>query len=360
MYAGRKIIHIDMDAFYAAIEQRDFPELRGKPVVVGGSPQSRGVVATCSYEARAFGIRSAMPTAQAYRLCPQAIFVPPRFEVYRAVSQQIRRLFLHITPLVEPLSLDEAYLDVSHCRFLQGSASRIAAYLRQEIFTHTQLTASAGVSYNKMLAKIASDLNKPNGMAVILPEDGAAFAAALPVEKFHGIGKITAATMKSLGIYTGADMLAAGEKKLVQHFGKSGIFYHQIAGGNDPRPVQASRERKSIGAETTFAHDLFDRSDILTALSARNREAFAQLEAKNLCARRLSIKLKFSDFTQITRSITISPYFFSAEDAWRNIERLYAQCPQEKAVRLAGVSFAGLIHKDIAIQPDLFTQTMQQ
>lgn len=354
MTETRKIIHIDMDAFYASIEQRDFPELRGKAVIVGGSPQSRGVVATCSYEARRFGIRSAMSCAQAYRLCPQAIFVPPRFDVYRAVSDEIRRLFLAVTPLVEPLSLDEAYLDVTHSGILQGSASRIADLLRRQIFEHTRLTASAGVSYNKMLAKIASDLNKPNGMAVILPQDGAAFAAALPVHKFHGIGKVTATKMHSLGIRSGADMLAAGEKELLRHFGKSGLFYYQIAGGNDPRPVQSRRERKSIGAETTFAHDLYQTQDILAALAARNAEAFALLESKNLHARTLSIKLKFSDFSQITRSISIKPYFFTAADAWRHIERLYRDCPQKQAVRLAGVSFSGLQTKDIPLQPDLF------
>ncbi len=350
----RKIIHIDMDAFFASVEQRDFPELRGKPVIVGGPPNSRSVVATCSYEARKYGIHSAMATAKAKRLCPHAVFLRPRFEVYRQVSQKIRQIMLTVTPLVEPLSLDEAYLDVTDSNFYANSATRIAEYLRATIQQQTRLTASAGISYNKMLAKIASDLNKPNGMAVILPQEGASFAAGLPVEKFHGIGRATAAKMHELGIKTGADMRDFGEKSLIKYFGKLGSFYYNIAMGNDTRPVRASRVCKSIASEATFAQDLHNDDDILAALFAHNQEAFHDLQSKNMCARTVSIKIKYNDFSQITRSHSVTPHFFTAKDASLWVEKMYQNTAKHLPVRLVGVGFSNLIARSDNRQLTLF------
>jgi DNA polymerase-4 len=263
----RKIIHIDMDAFYASIEQRDNPELRGKPVAVG-SAAKRGVVAAASYEARAFGVRSAMPSATALRKCPELLFVPPRFEVYRAVSNEIREIFHAYTPLVEPLSLDEAFLDVTENMRRIPTASETAAEIRARILGQTGLTASAGVSYNKFLAKLASDQKKPNGQFVVAPNQGPGFVEGLPVERFHGVGPVTAEKMKALGIHTGADL---GRQTLVfleEHFGRSGAWYYGIARGEDNRAVVPNRERKSSGSETTFSEDLFSAADIEAGIVA--------------------------------------------------------------------------------------------
>ncbi|SUO95689.1 DNA polymerase IV [Suttonella ornithocola] len=350
----KKIIHIDMDAYYAAIEQRDNPSLRGKPVIVGGNPKRRGVVATCSYEARKYGVRSAMSTAYALRLCPQAIVIPPRFEVYRQISEDIRQLFYAVTPLVEPLSLDEAYLDVSESTYQKGSATLIAKALKRDIFQLTGLTASAGVSYNKMLAKIASDVNKPNGIHIILPEQAEAFIAALPIEKIHGIGKSTALKMHGLGIGTGKELRAAGEKLLIQHFGKKGLFYYQVACGIDLRAVKSKRIRKSIGSEITFAYDLKDDKDIIEALFLQNYKAFSLLAQRNCYAKTVTIKVKYSDFSQITRSHSVSPYFLHEDSAKEWITRLYKDSPRQLPVRLVGVSYSGLIESFKQSQPSLF------
>ncbi|MGE3877368.1 MAG: DNA polymerase IV, partial [Parvibaculaceae bacterium] len=253
----RKIIHVDMDAFYASVEQRDNPELRGKPVAVGGSA-ARGVVAAASYEARAFGVRSALPSVTAKRRCPDLIFVKPRFDVYRAVSAQIHRIFAEHTDLIEPLSLDEAYLDVTENKQSIPVATDIATMIRARIKQVTGLNASAGISYCKFLAKMASDLNKPNGQAVITPRMGAEFVANLPVKKFHGVGPATAAKMQRLGIETGADLREKALTFLQEHFGKSGSWYYRISRGIDERPVQPNRRRKSVGAEDTFEVDIFD------------------------------------------------------------------------------------------------------
>lgn len=253
----RKIIHVDMDAFYASVEQRDNPELRGKPVAVGGSA-ARGVVAAASYEARAFGVRSALPSVTAKRRCPDLIFVKPRFDVYRAVSSQIHRIFAEHTNLIEPLSLDEAYLDVTENKQNIPVATDIATMIRARIKEETGLNASAGISYCKFLAKMASDLNKPNGQAVITPRMGPEFVANLPVKRFHGVGPATAAKMQRLGIETGADLREKPLTFLQEHFGKSGDWYYRIARGIDDRPVQPNRPRKSVGAEDTFAADIFD------------------------------------------------------------------------------------------------------
>ena len=342
---ARKIIHIDMDAFYASVEQRDHPEWRGKPLIVARPAAERGVVAAASYEARRYGIHSAMSTYRAQQRCPQVILAPPRFAVYRTVSQQIRALLLAITDAVEPLSLDEAYLDVSGSPHENGSATRIAERLRAEIFAATGLTASAGVSYNKMLAKIASDLNKPNGIAVITPAQGADFAASLPVERFHGIGKATAARMHALGIQTGADLLRFSRETLCHEFGKHGAFYYDMARGIDLRPVNASRERKSIGSETTFAQDIEDHAALYQALLAQNRAAFADVQQRQLQPHTLTLKLKYSDFSQTTRRQTLATAFAREEDAHYWIARLLADIAPSRPVRLVGVTYSGM-HTD--------------
>lgn len=338
----RKIIHIDMDAFYASVEQRDNPSLKGKPLVVGGDPNGRGVVAAASYEIRQFGVHSAMSCYKARKLCPQAIFVRPRFEVYRQISQQIRGLMRQYTELVEPLSLDEAYLDVSDSPFEHGSATLIANRLRAEILAHTGLTASAGVSYNKMLAKIASDLNKPNGIAVITPEQAMDFIAQLPVKKFHGIGKATVSVLHDMQIFNGLDLRQTPVELLEKRFGKRGIFYHEIAHGIDNRAVKAERKHKSVGSETTFYQDSRDKDFIIRELFEQNRQAFADLQKKNRVARTVTIKLKYSDFSSITRSHTVAEFFGQENDAHQWLIWLYDHAPHHLPVRLVGVTYSNL------------------
>ncbi|MEX0729580.1 MAG: DNA polymerase IV [Aquisalimonadaceae bacterium] len=348
----RKIIHIDMDAFYAAVEQRDNPALRGRPVIVGGSPTGRGVVATCSYEARRYGIHSAMPASRAIRLCPDAEFVRPRFDVYRAVSRQVQRIFRDYTQQVEPLSLDEAYLDVSDTPGFQGSATLIARDIRRRILEETGLTASAGVSYNKFLAKQASDLDKPDGLTLIPPDEGARFVAELPIGRFHGVGAATERRMRELGISNGADLRAWTLVDLQQAFGKRAAFYHAIARGVDERPVQASRERKSIGAETTFAADLTQRKAMLAELHPLAAKVAGSLDAKRLQARTLTLKVKYADFVQITRSRSRQPPWTDASDMVYHLDGLLAQTDAPpRAVRLLGVTVSGLeAREDRAVQ----------
>lgn len=297
----RKIIHIDMDAFFASVEQRDNPALKGKPVAVGHGA-ARGVVAAASYEARKFGVRSAMPSTTALRKCPELIFAPPRFDVYKEVSRQIREIFLDYTPLVEPLSLDEAYLDVTENLRGIATAFLTAKEIRARIFEVTKLTASAGISYNKFLAKQASDQRKPNGQFAILPEEGAAFVAALPVAKFHGIGPVTAERMKVLNIHTGADLRDCTLQFLQQHFGKSGGWYYAISRGEDDRPVEPERERKSSGAETTFREDLKDPAAIEAGVAEMADDVWRWCDKTGVYGRTVTVKVKFADFKQITRS----------------------------------------------------------
>jgi DNA polymerase-4 len=334
----RKIIHVDMDAFYASVEQRDRPELRGKPVAVGGS-EARGVVAAASYEARAFGVRSAMPSVTAKRRCPDLIFVPPRFDVYRAVSAQIREIFAEHTDLIEPLSLDEAYLDVSENKRGIAIASEIASIIRARIKEVTGLNASAGISYCKFLAKMASDLNKPNGQAVITPSKGPAFVEALAVKKFHGVGPATAEKMERLGIYTGADLKTKPLAFLQQHFGKAGGWYYRIARGIDNRPVEPDRPRKSIGAEDTFQTDLFDSESVYPEISALVAKVWRLCEARQLRARTLTLKVKYADFQQITRSRTISQPFRSAAQL-EELSRVLLDplFPVQRGIRLVGIT----------------------
>src|SRR5690242_10975195 len=290
--AVRKVIHIDMDAFYASVEQRDDPQLRGKPVAVGGS-EARGVVAAASYEARKFGVRSAMPSLIAKRKCPDLIVVKPRFEVYKAVSGEIRAIFAEYTPLVEPLSLDEAYLDVTENLKGVASATRIAQEIRARIRAETGLTASAGVSYNKFLAKLASDQNKPDGLFVITPRMGPAFVEALPVGRFHGVGPATEARMHRLGIRTGADLKAQSLAVLEQQFGKAGSFFHAIARGIDHRPVQPNRERKSIGSENTFARDLTRFEEMRAELQPLVDQVWGWCERTGVRGRTVTLKVKY-------------------------------------------------------------------
>lgn len=302
----RKIIHIDMDAFFAAVEQRDNPKYQNKPVVVGGLPDSRGVVATCSYEARKYGIHSAMPSSTAFRLCPQAIFIKPRFAAYKEASTLIRQIFYQYTAQVEPLSLDEAYLDVSDSQLCQGSATRIAQEIKQQILAETALVASAGISYNKFFAKIASDMDKPDGLYLITPEQGLAFVAQLPIGKFYGVGKATERKMHDLGIHHGADLKQFSLAVLKQHFGKSAWFFYQIAQGIDDRPLTVHRESKSIGTEITYAQDIIESCEVYQQLTDLLDKALAKVQAKKLYARTLTIKIKYHNFQQITRSLTFN------------------------------------------------------
>ena len=328
-----------MDAFYAAVEQRDRPELRGKPVIVGGAPDKRGVVATASYEARPFGIHSAMPAATARRLCPHAVFLRPRFEVYRQVSRQIRAIFQRYTEQIEPLSLDEAYLDVTDSTLLHNSASLIAQDILQTIQRETRLSASAGVSYNKFLAKLASEVNKPNGFYLITPEQGPAFVEQLPIGKFHGIGKKTEAKMQQLGIRTGADLKNWPLERLLQTFGKVGQHFYHIARGLDARPVVSERPYKSLGSETTFEKDLDAVDEMLQQLRQLATDVVENLQRKQLRGYTVTLKVKFDDFQQVTRSQTVSQPLLTLQDIDRWLPELLRRTEAgARKVRLLGVT----------------------
>lgn len=338
----RKIIHIDMDAFYASVEQRDNPDLRGKPVAVGGA-RERGVVAAASYEARKFGVHSAMPSVTARRKCPELIFIKPRFEVYKSVSQQIRAIFAEFTPIIEPLSLDEAYLDVTENLAGFATATEIAEAIRARIREQTNLTASAGVSYNKFLAKLASDHRKPDGLFVITPKMGPGFVETLPVRKFHGVGPATTAKMNRLGIETGLDLKAQTLPFLQQHFGKSGAYYYWIARGIDERPVRADRIRKSVGAENTFFTDLLTLDAAKEAIQPIIDKVWRYCENADAQARTVTVKVKYADFHQITRSRTIpSAVADRAELEHLTFALLEPIFPVEKGIRLLGVTLSSL------------------
>ncbi|MBT8115265.1 MAG: DNA polymerase IV [Arenicella sp.] len=300
----RKIIHIDMDAFYASVEQRDNPQYRGRPLIVGGRPERRGVVAACSYEARQFGVHSAMPSSRALKLCADAVFVKPRFDAYREASQHINRIFRQYTPMIEPLSLDEAYLDVTAYASQYGSATEVARAIKQQINNELQLTASAGISYNKFLAKIASDMDKPDGLYVIRPEAAQAFIEQLEIRKFFGIGKVTEKKMHELGVYTGADLRKFSQIQLQTRFGRVGNYYYSIARGIDDRPVKASRQRKSLSSETTFENDVRDKKLVWQTLQRLAAGLEQTMTKKNLAARTLTLKVRYADFKIVTRSHT--------------------------------------------------------
>ena len=342
----RKIIHVDMDAFYASVEQRDDPSLRGRPVAVGGS-RARGVVAAASYEARAFGVRSAMPSSAAVRRCPDLVFTPPRFDVYRAVSQQIRAIFADYTDLIEPLSLDEAYLDVTEDRRGLGSARAVAEAIRARIREETGLTASAGVSYNKFVAKLASDQNKPDGICVIPPHRGPAFVAALPVKRFHGVGPVTARRMEALGIRTGADLAARPLAFLQAHFGSYAAYLHGAARGEDDRPVRAHRAAKSIGAERTFERDLSDPAELMEALERVADAAWTRIDRAQARGRTVTLKLRRADFTTITRARSFpAPVPDRAALLAAGRDLLAAQLPVPGGVRLLGLTLSALGEED--------------
>jgi DNA polymerase IV len=336
----RKIIHIDMDAFYASVEQRDNPDLRGKPVAVGGSKE-RGVVAAASYEARKFGVRSAMPSVTAKRQCPELIFVKPRFEVYKEISRHIRTIFAEHTEIIEPLSLDEAYLDVTEN--IQGIpiATEIATMIRAKILSETGLTASAGISYNKFLAKLASDHRKPNGQFVITPNMGPGFVQDLPVGKFHGIGPATSAKMNGLGIFTGLDMRNQTLEFMTANFGKAGTYYYWISRGIDERPVRANRIRKSVGAENTFSQDLADYEALAAELQPLIEKVWRHCETTGARGRTATLKVKFSDFELVTRSRSVAVIDSADDLSGLALELLKLLMPPKKAIRLIGISVSG-------------------
>ena len=348
----RKIIHVDMDAFYASVEQRDNPELRGKPVAVGGG--HRGVVTAASYEARPFGVRSALPSVTAKRLCPDLIFVKPRFDVYRDVSRQIRAIFADYTDKIEPLSLDEAYLDVSEDRHGLGSARAIAEEIRRRIREECQLTASAGVSYCKFIAKLASDHRKPDGLCVITPERGPEFVASLPVARFHGVGPVTARKMERLGILTGADLREWSLPALQAHFGSSADWYWRICRGIDEREVKPDRPYKSVSAERTFDEDLRDPDRLAAELDRIAGYAWSRVERAEVAGRTVTLKIKFGDFTIITRSksfgsnVPDQQAFAAAGQAL-----LSALHPLPKGIRLLGLGLHNLTEVNQAVPAQL-------
>jgi DNA polymerase-4 len=331
-----------MDAFYASVEQRDRPGIKGKPVIVGGDPNSRGVVAACSYEAREFGIHSAMASAAAYRLCPEAVFIRPRFDVYRAVSSQIREIFYGYTDLVEPLSLDEAFLDVTENYKGMPSATIIARELKKKIFQRTDgLTSSAGVSFNKFLAKVASDINKPDGITVITPDMADEFIDKLPIRKFFGVGKVTEEKMLNLGIKNGGDLKKYKQEQLIQIFGKSGRYFYDIAHGLDDRPVEPNRIRKSIGKETTFSEDINDTDQMLEILDDIAVKLENSLMKRDAKGRTITLKVKYFDFQSITRSATVDESADNAAVIMKHIRQLLSKTEAGiKKVRLLGISIS--------------------
>lgn len=338
----RKIIHVDMDAFYASVEQMDFPELKGKPLAVGGS-RERGVIAAASYEARAFGVHSALASSIAARRCPDLIFVKPRFDRYKEISSQIMEIFKSYTDLVEPLSLDEAYLDVTFNKKGLKSAIKVAMLIRKDIKEQVGLTASAGISYNKFLAKTASDLDKPDGLSVILPEQAEAFLNQLKVEKFHGIGKVTAKKMHELGLFVGSDLLEFGREALIRNFGKAGKHYFNIVSGNDTRQVKSNRIRKSIGAENTFSNDLEEIKEWQAALEKIWNTLMKRIHKTGRKGKTVTLKIKYHDFEQKTRSKTLNSYTDDQKIIWETVlELLKSPEYPEKGIRLLGISLSNL------------------
>jgi DNA polymerase IV len=363
----RAILQLDLDAFYASIEQRDHPEYRGKPVIVGGSPDRRGVVATASYEARKYGVHSAMPSRTAYRLCPQAIFLPARFEVYRAVSHEIMAIFRQQTLLVEPLSLDEAYLDVTDTAHHLDEAAQLAREIKRQIWNQTNLTASAGVSYCKFLAKIASDAHKPDGLTVISQEEAPAFLEALPIEKFFGVGKVTAAKLRELGIQTGADLKHMGEERLRELLGKHGGHLYRYACGVDDRPVEPVRERKSVGKEVTLERDIRDQGEMERILENLALQVEHRLSELGIAGRTLTLKVRWSTFELVTRAISRPQGFQSAQEMLPVLRTLLSGLIDGKrTVRLLGVIVSGLLtpnemrHARLFVTPSLWEEEQVQ
>ena len=350
----RKIIHLDMDAFFASIEQRDRPELRGRPVIVGGRPEQRGVVSTCSYEARRFGVHSAMPTRTALALCPQAELLRPDFRKYRAVSLTIRRILREATERIEAVSIDEAYLDVTENLLGEVSAEKIARHLQRRIFEETHLTASAGVSCNKFLAKIGSDYRKPAGLTVIPPERAREFLAELPIRRFHGIGEVSAARLLSMNIRTGADLLRMPLETLRALFGKTGEFYYRCVRGIDDRPVEEPRDPKSISREITFAGDLTDRRRLRITMRTLARQVARRARRHHLAGGSVTLKIKYADFQQITRTVSLPRPSADGEVIGEAAVKLAAKSEAGKRpVRLVGVGIGALSDPDAATPEQL-------
>lgn len=347
MNSQRKIVHIDMDAFFASVEQLDNPALKGRPVIVGGSPEGRGVVAACSYEARSYGVRSAMSAAKAIRLCPQAIIVRPHMSRYRQFSERIMTILHEYTDLVEPLSVDEAFLDLTVNFHNEPSASRLAQRIRHDIYSRTGLTASAGVSCNKFLAKVATDFNKPNGMTVIPPALVLEFLAELPIARFYGVGAATEKRMERIGIRTGGDLRCFSLEELTFHFGKSGSFFYHICRGEDPRPVKTSSVRKSIGSETTLIKDLKDMRTIQKVLREQADSVAESLSRRALGGYTITLKVRYGDFTTITRSATVKTPLFTAVDLMSCLPKLLAATEAgRRPVRLLGLTVSSLFSRD--------------
>lgn len=352
----KKIIHVDMDAFYAAVEQRDNPALRGKPVIIGGKPGGRGVVSTCSYEARVFGVHSAMPTNQAYKLCPHGIFVPARFEAYKEASRIVRDIFFEFTDLVEPLSLDEAYLDVTENHKGNPSATLVAKEIRARIFKETQLTASAGVAHSKFIAKVASDFNKPDGLTVITPDKAIEFLAKLDIKKFFGVGKATQAKMHALGIKNGSDLKKWSEIDLVKAFGKSGRHYYKIVRGIDNREVKPHRTRKSYGKERTFSEDVDDLDWVNQFLDELAESISEGMKKIPTAGKTITLKVRYKNFDTVTRSHSLTHHTNSKEEISMIARQLLEQTEAAtREIRLLGISLSNLnlIEKDYFEQLEL-------
>lgn len=339
----RKIIHVDMDAFYASVEQRDNPSLRGKPVVVGGKPNGRGVVASASYEARRHGVRSAMSSSKAYRLCPRAIFVRPDFSKYKAVSRSLRAIFADYTDLVEPLSLDEAYLDVTTNKIGEPLARKVAEQIRARIRAELELTASAGVGPNKFIAKVASDIKKPDGLVVIPPDRVPEFVSKLPVERLWGVGPATAKKLHEAGLKTAADIRARDPQILFQRFGKFGLYLHRLSHGEDDRPVSSEHTPRSRGSETTFGEDILDLPSLRRTIAELAGEVAETLRRRDLPGRTVVLKVKYSDFVSITRSRTLADFSFAPELITQTAKELLQSTEAgRRPIRLLGVSVTNL------------------
>jgi len=350
----KKIIHLDMDAFYASIEKRDNPKLQSIPVVVGGMPNSRGVVSTCCYEARKFGIHSSMPAAKAKRLCNHAIFIHPKMNIYKKESRKIFSIYSRFTNIMEPLSLDEAYLDVTEDKLKIGSAIRTAKIIKKEVYKETGLTVSAGVSYNKFLAKTASDMNKPDGLTVLLPDDAEKLLKTFPVEKFYGIGNATSKKMHTHGIYTGGDIIKVGKNRLYQLFGKQGLLFYDFATGVDTRPVMPDRVRKSIGREVTLPKDLLDKNTIFNIIKNLASNVSDILKKMGLSAKTVILKIRYFNFHTITRSHTALSPFMEASDIFNITTNLVSKTEIGKEkIRLVGISVSGL-ENHISVPKQLF------
>ncbi len=343
----RKIIHIDMDAFYASVEQLDNPELRGEAVIVGGSPDRRGVVAACSYEARRHGIHSAMPSARAAQLCPEAVFLRPRISRYKEISQEVMAIFSDYTDLVEPLSLDEAFLDVSLCRRHQGSATLIAREICRRIYHETGLTASAGVSCNKFVAKVASGYEKPRGLTVVLPHQAQDFLDALPIGSFHGVGRVTESRMRQLGIHSGYDLRQMSREELIRHFGKIGGFFYDIVRCRDNRPVMPSRLRKSIGSEITLDRDTADLTEIYAILHSLASGLETALTRHRQGGATITLKVRYHDFVTVTRSLTLIAPIYDRQEIIDHLPRLlHLTEAGRRKIRLLGISLSKLTPQD--------------